>query len=123
MQTDHNILHSRSTRWKFADAYAQKPEESITVSSAACNSDTETCSLEMSVLLGILQCTASYEIKNGSLSGDEKAEYVKIDDGTEKVLLSKKPGTEKRNAPAVKPPPNAAPFSDEWLAAMETAES
>jgi len=27
----------------------------------------------------------------------------------------------KQEVPTVKPPPNAAPFSDEWLAAIEAA--
>ncbi|MDV3195114.1 MAG: hypothetical protein Q8881_02600 [Sweet potato little leaf phytoplasma] len=34
---------------------------------------------------------------------------------------SKESVNEKRDAPTIKPPPNAVPFSDEWLAAFEAA--
>ncbi|XP_057449061.1 uncharacterized protein LOC130740460 isoform X2 [Lotus japonicus] len=61
------------------------------------------------------------DFPNTDMQHQTKGDISIAEDSNKMIQLPKSTIKSKQEVPALKPPPNAAPFSDEWLAALEAA--
>ncbi|KAL2592396.1 hypothetical protein AAZV13_12G066200 [Glycine max] len=62
-----------------------------------------------------------YEFPNTDMQHQSSGNIYSAEDSSKIICLEDSATKSKQEVPTVKPPPNAAPFSDEWLAAIEAA--